>query len=173
MKRLLGNPCTAVGLLIALLEFIYITFEGTKVLLTTRTPASWDGRPLRVLRSPASQPKADLRYILGALPLDQIALTEIGAQCDSRASVSLGNILIAARWIGRPGQSIGNFRRAFFQIGNRSWSCVRKFCAESGGAWGNDGLCGIKCERRARGHSISLSLSALHEVLGEIGLVSK
>ena len=57
--------------------------------------------------------------------------------------------------------------------GNCSWSCVRNFCADSDGAGGNDGLCGIKCERRARGHSISLmTLSALHEVLLETGLVS-
>ncbi|MDA9080149.1 glycosyltransferase 61 family protein [Candidatus Dependentiae bacterium] len=55
--------------------------------------------------------------------------------------------------------------------GNRSWSCARNFCADSDGAWGNDGSCGIRCERRARGHSITLSLSALHRVLGEMGLI--
>mmetsp|Transcript_13448 Transcript_13448/g.54303 ORF Transcript_13448/g.54303 Transcript_13448/m.54303 type:complete len:357 (+) Transcript_13448:271-1341(+) len=55
--------------------------------------------------------------------------------------------------------------------GNRSWSCVRRFCASSPGAWGNDGSCGLKCERKARGESINLSLSALHNVLGEMGLV--
>lgn len=53
--------------------------------------------------------------------------------------------------------------------GNRSWSCVRKFCADSDGAWGNVGLCGIECERRARGHTISLSSSALQEVLKGLG----
>ena len=59
MKRLRGIPCNAVGPLIAVLEFIYIT----KVLTTTRTPATWDGRPLRVLRSPVSQLKADVKEI--------------------------------------------------------------------------------------------------------------
>ena len=56
--------------------------------------------------------------------------------------------------------------------GNRSWPCVGNFCADSDGAWGNDGLCGLKCERQARGHSITLSFSALHEVLAGIGLDS-
>ena len=56
--------------------------------------------------------------------------------------------------------------------GNRSWPCVGNFCADSDGAWGNDGLCEFKCERQARGHSITLSFSALHEVLAGIGLDS-
>lgn len=54
--------------------------------------------------------------------------------------------------------------------GNRSWSCVGKLCAESDEAWGNDNPCGLKCERRARGDSIILSLSALHDVLVGLGL---
>lgn len=55
--------------------------------------------------------------------------------------------------------------------GNRSWSCPGGFCSESEEAWGNDSSCGLKCERRARADSITLSLSALHDVFVGMGIV--